>query len=80
MLGLGELGHLGVQYAAKMCFDTVGIAREIAVGCKDAAFTGRLNKIGVDPVCSTPVEFEQAVRDDLVLWKEAVQAAGVKPQ
>jgi len=56
------------------------IAREIAAGCKDAAFTGRLNKIGVDPVCSTPAEFEQAVRDDLSLWKEAVQAAGVKPQ
>ena len=56
------------------------IAREIAAGCKDAAFTARLNKIGVDPVCSTPAEFEQAVRDDLALWKEAVQAAGVKPQ
>ena len=27
MLGLGGLGHLGVQYAAKMGFRTVGIAR-----------------------------------------------------
>jgi D-arabinose 1-dehydrogenase-like Zn-dependent alcohol dehydrogenase len=27
ILGLGELGHLGVQYAAKMGFHTVGIAR-----------------------------------------------------
>jgi tripartite-type tricarboxylate transporter receptor subunit TctC len=56
------------------------IAREIAAGCRDAAFAGRLNKIGVDPVCSTPAEFEKAVRDDLVIWKEAVQAAGMKPQ
>ena len=56
------------------------IAREIAAGCKDAAFTGRLNKIGVDAVCSTPAEFERAVRDDLATWKEAVQAAGIKPQ
>ena len=56
------------------------IAREIAAGCKDAAFAGRLNKIGVDPVCSTPAEFSQAVREDLQTWKEAVQAAGVKPQ
>jgi len=56
------------------------IAREIAAGCKDAAFAGRLSKIGVDPVCSTPAEFEQAVRDDLAIWKEAVQAAGMKPQ
>jgi tripartite-type tricarboxylate transporter receptor subunit TctC len=56
------------------------IAREISAGCKDAAFAGRLAKIGVDPVCSTPAEFERAVREDLAVWKEAVQAAGMKPQ
>ena len=56
------------------------VAREIAAGCKDAAFTGRLEKIGVDPACGTPAEFERAVREDLALWKEAVQAAGLKPQ
>ena len=56
------------------------IAREIGAGCRDAAFAGRLAKIGVDPVCSTPAEFEKAVRDDLGIWKEAVQAAGMKPQ
>ena len=56
------------------------IAREIAAGCKDPAFTARLNKIGVDPVCSTPAEFDKAVREDLQIWKEAVQAAGMKPQ
>ena len=27
MLGMGGLGHLGVQYAAKMGFNTVAIAR-----------------------------------------------------
>ena len=27
VLGLGGLGHLGVQYAAKMGFHTIGIAR-----------------------------------------------------
>ena len=56
------------------------IAREIAAGCKDATFTGRLDKIGVDAVCSTPEHFAQAIRADLNLWKEAIQAAGVKPQ
>jgi len=56
------------------------VAREIAAGCQDAAFTGRLEKIGVDPVCGTPAEFQRAVSEDLALWKEAVQAAGIKPQ
>jgi tripartite-type tricarboxylate transporter receptor subunit TctC len=54
------------------------IAREIAAGCKDAAFTARLDKIGVDPVCGTPAEFARAIRDDLRLWKDAVVAAGMK--
>lgn len=54
------------------------IAREIAAACKDAAFVERLNKIGVDAVCSTPEDFVKAIRDDLQTWKEAVQAAGIK--
>ena len=54
------------------------VAREIGAGCKDAAFVARLDRIGVEPVCSTPAEFSQAVRDDLRLWKDAVEAAGVK--
>ena len=56
------------------------IQREIAAGCKDAAFVARLDRIGVDAMCSTPAEFSQAIRADLALWKEAVQAAGMKPQ
>ena len=56
------------------------IAREIALGCKDKAFVARLDKIGVDAVCSTPEQFQQAVADDLKLWKEAVAAAGMKIQ
>src|SRR5262245_23851949 len=56
------------------------ISREIAAGCKDAAFVERLNKIGVDPVCGTPAEFSQAIREDFNLWKEAVQAAGMKKE
>ena len=54
------------------------IAHEIAAGCKDAAFVARLDKIGVDAVCSTPAEFSQAIRDDLRLWKDAVAAAGMR--
>ena len=43
------------------------IAREIAAGCKDANFVARLDKIGVDAICSTPEQFAQAIRDDLKL-------------
>ena len=56
------------------------LAREIALGCKDATFVARLDKIGVDAVCSTPGAVQQAVHEDLKLWKEAVAAAGMKAQ
>jgi len=56
------------------------LAREIGAACKDAAFAARLNKIGVDPVCGTPAEFSRSIAEDLAIWKEAVQAAGIKPQ
>ena len=54
------------------------VAREIAAGCKDTGFVGRLDKIGVDAVCSSPTEFAQAIRQDFELWKEAVRAAGIR--
>ncbi|HEY6822502.1 MAG TPA: tripartite tricarboxylate transporter substrate binding protein [Burkholderiales bacterium] len=54
------------------------IQREVATGCKDAAFVSRLAKIGVDPVCSTPAEFARTIRQDFELWREAVRAAGMK--
>jgi len=56
------------------------VAQAIAAGCKDAAFVARLDRIGVDATCSSPAEFSRAIRDDLILWKEAVNAAGMKPQ
>jgi len=56
------------------------IAREIGAGCKDAAFAGRLEKIGVDPVCSTPAAFSEAIKEELAVWKEAVALAGMKAQ
>jgi tripartite-type tricarboxylate transporter receptor subunit TctC len=56
------------------------LAREIGAACRDAAFAARLNKIGVDPVCGTPAEFSRSIAEDLAIWKEAVQAAGMKPQ
>jgi len=56
------------------------LAREIGAACKDAGFAERLTRIGVDPVCNSPAEFSQTVRQDFELWKEAVRVAGVKPE
>ena len=69
----------GVVAPAGTAQEIVGrVAREIALGCRDAGFVGRLDRIGVDAVCSTPAEFAGAIRQDLELWKEAVRAAGIQ--
>jgi len=54
------------------------IAREIAAGCQDAGFVARLDRIGVDAVCSSPAQFARAIRRDIDLWEEAVRAAGMR--
>ena len=70
----------GVVAPAGTSAEIVGrVAREVAAGCLDAGFVGRLDKIGVEPSCSTPAQFAQAIRQDFTTWKEAVQAAGLKP-
>ncbi|QHA08547.1 alcohol dehydrogenase catalytic domain-containing protein [Streptomyces broussonetiae] len=52
VLGLGGLGHLGVQYAAAMGFETVAIAR----GAEKADFAKQLGAHHyVDSTCGTPV-------------------------
>src|SRR5947207_9844366 len=54
------------------------VARETALCARRTGFVGRLDRIGVDAVCSTPAEFAGAIRQDLELWKEAVRAAGIQ--
>ncbi|MER6072553.1 alcohol dehydrogenase catalytic domain-containing protein [Streptomyces sp. NPDC001852] len=52
VLGLGGLGHLGVQYAVAMGFETVGIAR----GAEKADFAKRLGAHHyIDSTSGTPV-------------------------
>src|SRR4051794_28831095 len=53
VLGLGGLGHLGVQYAAKMGFHTVGIAR----GKDKEALARRLGaSVYIDSLAQDPAE------------------------
>jgi hypothetical protein len=39
-----------------------------------------LASIGVDIIGDTPEQFEASIRASLPLWKEAIDAAGIKPQ
>ncbi len=56
------------------------IAAEVARAVKDPAFAERLTKFGVDPLGNSPEEFAKLIQQEIPLWIEAVEIAGVKTQ
>ncbi|MEU5420573.1 alcohol dehydrogenase catalytic domain-containing protein [Streptomyces sp. NPDC001407] len=75
VLGLGGLGHLGVQYAAAMGYETVAIAR----GAGKAEFAGRLGAHHyIDSTAGTPVaEALQALGGAKVVLATAANADAI---
>jgi tripartite-type tricarboxylate transporter receptor subunit TctC len=56
------------------------LAQEIAKAVREPATAERLRSIGVEPVGNTPDEFAEYVRKDAPVWRDAVNAAGIKPE
>lgn len=56
------------------------IAHEIAIAVKDPKFATQLADFGVDPLGSTPAEYKAMLANDIPIWAEAVEVAGVKQQ
>jgi tripartite-type tricarboxylate transporter receptor subunit TctC len=54
------------------------IAAEVARAVKDPGVIERMGNQGIDPVGNTPEEFTAAIKDDVALWTEAVNVAGVR--
>jgi tripartite-type tricarboxylate transporter receptor subunit TctC len=54
------------------------VAAEVARAVKEPAVIEHMGNQGIDPIGSTPEEFAAAIKDDVALWTEAVNAAGVK--
>jgi len=54
------------------------IAATLVAAVKDPEFSARLSKFGVDPLGSTPTEYEAMLKRDVATWKEAVNVAGLK--
>ena len=54
------------------------VAEEVARAVKEPRVIEHMGNQGIDPVGSTPNDFAAAIKDDVALWTEAVNAAGVK--
>lgn len=54
------------------------LAREIADIVREPAIAARLDSIGVEPQGNTPAEFAEYLRREAPVWRDAVNAAGIK--
>ena len=54
------------------------LAQEVAKIVREPATAERLRSIGVEPLGNTPAEFADYVRRDAPVWRDAVNAAGIK--
>jgi tripartite-type tricarboxylate transporter receptor subunit TctC len=71
-------GVLVPAQTPQLVIDT--LAREISAAEKDEEFTGRLEKIGVDPVTVTPDQFRQRIAADMDYWRKVVPEMGLQVQ
>jgi tripartite-type tricarboxylate transporter receptor subunit TctC len=54
------------------------VAAEVARAVKEPAVVEHMGNQGIDPIGNTPEEFAAAIKADVALWTEAVNAAGVR--
>jgi tripartite-type tricarboxylate transporter receptor subunit TctC len=69
----------GLMAPAKTPKDIVNrVAAEVARAVKEPAVIEHMGNQGIDPIGNTPEEFAAAIKDDVALWTEAVNVAGVR--
>ena len=56
------------------------VAQEVAKAARDPGIIERLNRIGIDALGTTPAEFAARIRSEAPLWRDAVNAAGIKQE
>ena len=68
----------GAKLTPKVIIDR--IAQEAARTARDPDIIERLNKMGIDALGNSPAEFAELIRADSSLWRDAVNAAGIKQE
>jgi tripartite-type tricarboxylate transporter receptor subunit TctC len=56
------------------------LAHQVAKAVREPATAERLRKIGVEPLGNTPAEFAALVQREAPIWRDAVQAAGIRAE
>ena len=56
------------------------LSRAILATEQNPDFVARIDKLGAEPMVTTPAEFAKIIADDTALWRDTVRALGLKPQ
>jgi tripartite-type tricarboxylate transporter receptor subunit TctC len=56
------------------------LSRAIVAAEQSPDFVARVDKLGAEPMVSTPAEFAKTIADDTALWRDTVRELGLKPQ
>ena len=71
----------GLVAAAQVPQDVIDtLSRAIVAAEKSPDFVARIDKLGAEPMVTTPAEFAKIIADDTALWRDAVRDLGLKAQ
>jgi tripartite-type tricarboxylate transporter receptor subunit TctC len=75
--GVSALSFVGLVAPAGTAMPTVNrISADIAQAVRTKQFAGRLMEMGLDPIGSSPQEFDQRIRADILKWAPVIKATG----
>jgi tripartite-type tricarboxylate transporter receptor subunit TctC len=79
--GFESMGWFGILAPAGTPREIIAKLNAAVVSAyKDPALVERLRAIGADPVSSTPEEFGQFIRSEIVKWARVVAQSGLRPE
>lgn len=56
------------------------IHKDTVIALKDPAVVERMNSLGIDPVGSTPAEFDKLLNDEFARWEPLIRSKGIKAE
>jgi tripartite-type tricarboxylate transporter receptor subunit TctC len=77
--GVSALSIVGIVAAVGTPRELVQkISGDIARAVKSSDLTGRMTQLGMEPVGSTPAEFDALIRSEIEKWSRVVKTSGAK--
>ncbi|HEY1542644.1 MAG TPA: tripartite tricarboxylate transporter substrate binding protein [Xanthobacteraceae bacterium] len=71
----------GLVASAKVPQEVIDtLSRVIMAAEKTPEFVERIDRLGAEPIVSTPAQFAKIIADDTALWRDTVRDLGLKPQ